>query len=191
MADTTVPTEVVFHNMDRSEFLEADVREHAAKLSRFYDRIIGCRVVIEAPHRTHRKGKLYAVRIDISIPGGEVVVTHQGPQDHAHEDPYVAVRDAFKAAYRRLEDQVRTMRGDVKTHEAPLHGKVTRLFEDHGFIATSDGQEIYFHRNSVAEGGFDALSEGSEVRLVVIHGESADGPQATTVHPIGKHHLID
>lgn len=185
----TFPVEVVFHNMDHSDAVEADVRQKAAKLARFYDRIIGVRVVVEAPHRTHHKGKLYHVNVDVSVPGGEVVVTRQGPKDHAHEDVYVAVRDAFNAAGRRLEDHARKIRGDVKTHETPLHGKVRRLFPDHGFIETSDGREIYFHRNSVVEGSFEDLADGSEVRLVLAYGESASGPQASTVKPVGKHHL--
>lgn len=187
----TIPLELTFHNMDTSPYVEADVREKAEKLTRYFDRIVGCRVVVDAPHRHHRRGQLYDVRIDITVPGDEIVVTHQGPKDHAHEDVYVAVRDAFDAAYRRLEDHARKVRGDVKTHDAPLHGTVRRMFPDHGFIETSDGREIYFHRNTVVEGDFDDLSPGSEVRFVVIHGESAEGPQATTVKPIGKHHVVE
>lgn len=186
-----IPLELAFRNMDSSPCVEADVREKAEKLTRDFDRIIGCRVVVEAPHRHHRKGKLYDVRVDISVPGDEIVVTRQGPRDHAHEDVYVAVRDAFEAAYRRLEDYARKARGDVKTHDAPLHGMVRRMFPDHGFIETSDGREIYFHRNSVAAGNFADLQPGSEVRLVIVHGESAEGPQATTVKPIGKHRLVE
>ena len=192
MADTTpFPVEVSFHNMVHADALEADVRRHAAKLARFRERIVGCRVVVEAPNRHHRNGKLYSVRIDISAPGEDIVVTHQGPRDQAHADPYVAVRDAFDAARRQLEDRARIDRGEVKTHEVPLHGTIRRMLPDYGFIATSDGREIYFHRNSVVGGGFDALQPGQAVRLSIVHGESASGPQATTVHPVGKHHLID
>lgn len=188
--DTVFPIAISFHNMASSDALAADVHTHAAKLARFRDRIVGCRVVVEVPHRHHRKGQLYSVRIDISVPGEDIIVDHQGRKDHAHEDPYVAVRDAFDAARRRLEDRARIDRGDVKTHETPLHGTVRRLFDDHGFIETSDGREIYFHRNSVVNDGFAALATGQPVRLAIVHGESAEGPQATTVHPIGKHHLI-
>lgn len=99
-----LPLQVTFHNMDASESVEESVREHAAKLERYFDRITGCRVVIEAPHRHSHKGKLYQVRIDISVPGSEIVVNHDGAKDHAHEDVYVAVRDAFAAATRQLQD---------------------------------------------------------------------------------------
>ncbi|RDD61043.1 HPF/RaiA family ribosome-associated protein [Ferruginivarius sediminum] len=187
----TIPLELIFHNMDASPYVEADVREKAEKLTRYFDRIIGCRVVVEAPPHHQHKGRLYDVRIDISVPGNDIVVNHQGPKDHAHEDVYVAVRDAFDAAYRQLEDHARKARGDIKEHETPLHGTVRRMFPDHGFVETSDGREIYFHRNSVVEGEFDGLKPGSEVRLEIVHGESAEGPQATTVKPIGKHHLVE
>jgi len=114
-----IPLDVTFHNMDRSEAVEANVREKADKLERYFDRIIGCHVVVEAPHRHNHKGKLYHVRIDISVPGKEIVVNHARPRNQAHEDVYVAVRDAFNAAARQLEDHARKVRGDIKTHGAP------------------------------------------------------------------------
>ena len=116
-----------------------------------------------------------------------------GPENQAHEDVYVAVRDAFNAATRRLQDHVRKTTGHVKTHEVPVHGTVVRLFREdgYGFIETSEGDEIYFHRNSVVDGSFEDLDVGQEVRLVVAYGESEHGAQASTVKPVGKHHLIE
>jgi ribosomal subunit interface protein len=111
-----IPLEISFRNMDPSPAVEARIREKAAKLERFHDRIIGCTVVVEAPHKHHHKGKLYSVHIDISLPGKDVVVDRSKPLDHAHEDVYVALRDAFNAAVRQLEDHTRRMRGDVKSH---------------------------------------------------------------------------
>lgn len=188
-----VPVQVSFRNMDPSEAVEDNVREKAAKLERYFDRIISCRVVVESPHRRRQKGKLYDVRIDIGVPGKEIVVNHVGPKNHAHEDVYVAVRDAFNAAARQLEDHARKVRGEIKAHEVPPHGTVARLFpyEGYGFVEMSDGREIYFHQNSVVNGGFDQLEVGQEVRVVVAEGESAEGPQASTITPIGKHHLIE
>jgi len=110
------PLEISFRNMDPSPAVEARIREKAAKLERFHDRIVGCSVVVEAPHRHHHKGKLYSVHIDISVPGKDLVVDRAKPLDHAHEDVYLAVRDAFNAAVRRLEDHASRMRGEVKTH---------------------------------------------------------------------------
>jgi ribosomal subunit interface protein len=117
-----IPLEISFRNMDPSPAVEARIREKAAKLERFHDRIIGCTVVVEAPHKHHHKGKLYSVHIDISLPGKDVVVDRAKPLDHAHEDVYVALRDAFDAAVRQLEDHTRRMRGDVKSHTSPPGG---------------------------------------------------------------------
>jgi ribosomal subunit interface protein len=111
-----IPLQISFRNMDPSPAVEARIRKKAEKLERFHDRIIGCTVVVEAPHRRHNKGKLYSVRVDISVPRKEVVIGRAKPIDHAHEDVYVAIRDAFNAAARRLEDEARKMRGSVKTH---------------------------------------------------------------------------
>ncbi len=189
-----IPLEINFRNMDRSDAVEARVRERAAKLEKFFGRLTGCHVVIEAPRRNQRKGKLFHVRIELGVPGKAELIANRSPKDnHAHEDIYIAIRDAFDAAQRQLQDHKRKISGAVKTHEVPDHGRVSRLFaqEGYGFISAADGQEIYFHRNSVANDGFDSLVVGSEVRVVSVDGESADGPQATTVTPIGKHHIVE
>lgn len=186
------PVQITFDNLEPSPALETVVREHAAKLERFFDHIMACHVTIDAPHRHQHQGKLYAVRIDLTVPGEKLAVRHAKPEDHAHENPRVAVRDAFDAARRELEDYARRRRADVKTHVVPLHGRVVRLFagDGYGFIETTDGQEVYFHRNSVADGSFDALKVDQEVRLSIAEKESAQGPQATTVTPVGKHHVV-
>jgi len=114
-----IPLQISFRNMDPSPAVVERIRKKAAKLERFHDRIIGCTVVVEAPHRHHHKGKLYSVRVDISVPGKDVVVDRAKPIDQTHEDVYVAIRDAFNAAARRLEDQARKMRGNVKSHTSP------------------------------------------------------------------------
>jgi ribosomal subunit interface protein len=186
-----IPLEITFKNMASSPAIESRIREKARKLERFSDRIVGCQVVVEAPHRHQHKGKLYQVSLDITVPPkGDLIVNREHRRDHAHEDVYVAIRDAFDAAVRQLEDHARKVRGDTKLHQVPLHGRIARLLPDYGFAETSDGLEVYFHRNSVVNDGFDALKAGAEVRLVLAEKESAQGPQATTVQPIGKHHLV-
>ena len=117
------------------------------------------------------------------------MVTRHPDEHHAHEDPYVTLRDTFNAAQRQLEDYVRKLRGKVKTHETPPHGKIKQLFpyEDYGLIETLDGREIYFHRNSVVEEDFNNLAEGDSVHFSEEMGE--DGPQASSVHVEGKHHV--
>ena len=114
-----IPLQVTFHGLDKSEAVEARVGELAQKLERHHPNITSCRVVIDAPHKHRHKGQLYDVRVDITVPGGEVVVTREGSQNHAYEDVYVAIRDAFHAADRKLEELLRKQRGQVKSHEQP------------------------------------------------------------------------
>ena len=185
------PLQITFRHMEPSPALEARIRQRADELDRFSDRIIGCRVVVEYGNRRHHQGNLFEVHIDLTLPGREIVVGRDAGAGHAHEDAHVAVRDAFDAARRVLEDHARRSRGEAKTHTVPDHGRVARLMpeRDCGFIATPTGDEIYFHRNSVAGDAFDKLAVGSEVRFVAQHSESAKGPQASTVVPLGKRHL--
>ena len=188
------PLELSFRNMDSSDAVETRVREKVEKLEQYFGRINSCRVVVEAPHRRHTKGKIYHVRIEIGVPGRAPLVVSRDPgQRHDHEDVYVAIRDAFNAAKRMLEDHSRKSAGKVKAHEAPLHGKVTNLhdFEGYGFVTLSDGQEVYFHKNAVVNGGFEKLELGDPVRVAMIEGESEKGAQATAVTPIGKHHIVE
>lgn len=116
-----LPLQITFRNVEPSEAIEARIRKEAKRLERFYDRIMGCRVVVELPHKHHHKGNLYHVRIDLTVPGGELVVNREPAQHQAYRDLYVAIRDAFDAVQRQLEDYVRRQRGDVKTHEVPSH----------------------------------------------------------------------
>jgi cold shock CspA family protein/ribosome-associated translation inhibitor RaiA len=160
----------------------SDIRDKAEKLDTIYDRIIRCRVMLEAPVGHHRHGGPFKVRIDVTVPGSELVVNRQ-----EDDDLPIAIRNAFDAMRRRLEDYVRQQRGNVKTHEAPLlNGHVTKLFpqEGYGFLETNDGREVYFHSHSVLEPGFERLTIGTEVRFVEEYGQK--GAQASTVH-IGAH----
>ena len=186
-----LPLQITFRHMDASPALEARIRERAAELDQFFGRITACRVVVERVQHRHQQGNLFEIRIDLTVPGREIVVARDRGNNHAHEDPHVSVRDAFDAVRRALEDHARHGRGERKSHAVPDHGRVARLLPDRdcGFIVTTAGNEIYFHRNSVANGGFDKLEVGNEVRYVAQEGESPNGPQASTVVPVGKHHL--
>ena len=177
-----LPIQVILRDVSHSAAVEEYIRERAAKLDEFYDRIMSCRVVVEAPVPHHRKGGPFKVRIDLTVPGAELVVNRQ-----ADEDLYVAIRNAFDAERRKLEDYARRQRGAVKVHDTPPQARVSKLFpeEGYGFLETPDGAEIYFHRNSVLSGSFDRLAIGTEVRYVEEQGEH--GPQASTVTIIGKH----
>jgi cold shock CspA family protein/ribosome-associated translation inhibitor RaiA len=186
----TIPLEIVFHNVDRSNAVEDAVRERAAKLEQIAPNITSCRVTIEAPHKNHQQGNLFTVRIDLRYPGGETLASRSPAAHHAHEDVYVALRDAFKAARRQLQDRVRVRRGEVKPHDAPPHGRIATIDAERncGRIATSDGRDVYFHRNSVVNATFDKLEPGTEVRFSEEAGDQ--GPQASSVHVVGKHHIV-
>jgi ribosome-associated translation inhibitor RaiA len=109
-----IPVHVAFHNLDRSDAVDAAVRAEAEKLEKFFDRITACRVAVEAPHRGQHKGKLYRVRVDLVVPGAELT-TARSPSAHtAHADIHVAVRDAFQAARRQLQDHARRRREPVE-----------------------------------------------------------------------------
>lgn len=187
-----IPLQITFKEMDASPAIEANIREKAERLERYFERITSCRVVVEAQNRSRHKGKVYSCKIDVTVPGQEIVVGHVGPKDQAHEDVFVAIRDSFNALARRVEDHARRVRVDVKAHETPLHGKVVRVFpqQGYGFVVLPDGQEVYFHENAVVNGKFKTLEVGHEVRLSVAENESEHGTQATTVTPIGKHHVV-
>lgn len=120
-----IPMQITIRDIEHSEALETHIREKAKKLDEFFDHIMSCRVVVEMPHKHHHQGKQYNVRIDIGVPGNEIVVN----RDHS-DDIYVALRDAFDAAKRQLEDYVRKVRGDVKTHEPKLTIERNDLFSE-------------------------------------------------------------
>jgi ribosomal subunit interface protein len=111
-----VPLEITFRGVPHSDAVEARIREKAAKLEQFCDNIISCRVAVEAEHHHQHQGNLYKVRIDLSVPQKHIVVSRDHHDKQSHEDFYVALRDAFAAATRQLEEHMRIQRGQVKTH---------------------------------------------------------------------------
>ncbi len=184
------PPEIAFHQFEPSDALRAEIAKQVARLERFSDRITSCRLAVTKTAR-HQRGDLFQVALRVAMPGHKDVVVDRAHGDAPeHEHALVAVRDAFDAAIRQIEDAMRDLRDEVKQHEAPAHGKVARFLaaEDCGFIETPDGREIYFHRNAVVDGDFDKLETGAEVRFVEEVGEK--GAQASTVHVVGKHHIV-
>lgn len=173
--------EITARDFELTEPVERQIREKVAGLESYFNRITGCEVVVEGAVRHHHRGGPFRVRIRITLPRGELEVNR-----HSAEDLAVAIRDAFDAARRRLEDHVRELRRQVKAHQEPAHGQVKKLDakEGFGFLETPDGDEIYFHRNSVLPPGFERLKIGTEVRFVQEIGER--GPQASSlsiIHP--------
>ncbi len=138
-----LPVQITFRNTDSSPWVEDRIREEAEKLDRYYERITSCRVMVEAPHRHHKHGHHYHVRIELGVPGKELVVKRE-PSLHSaqaqagagewkkhleahpeHKDIYIAIHDAFKQARRQLQDYARRMRGKVK-----LHGRIPPIRRD-------------------------------------------------------------
>jgi ribosomal subunit interface protein len=104
-----IPLQISLHGIGHSDAVYTAIRERAAKLERYYDRIVSCRVVLELAARHQHRGKQFAVRVDLKVPGRELAVTREHD-----EDVHVAIRDAFDAARRQLEDYAREQRDDVK-----------------------------------------------------------------------------
>ncbi len=184
------PVEIAFRRCKPSEEIRAEIMAQAQRLEKFSPRITSCHVVVNGPETRHRSGDHFHIQIRIALPEHkDVVVDRRRGDAGEREHLRVAIREAFAAAVRQVEDAARDMRGEVQAHAAESHGRVARFLtgKDSGFIETADGREIYFHRNAVLNGGFDRLSVGSEVRFV--EGEGDKGAQASTVRIIGKHHL--
>lgn len=111
-----IPLQITYIRMNSNAELDSNIRDHAEQLDQRYGRITSCRVVVESPHRHSRRGRLYHVRVDLTIPGLEIVANHDSDLNRTHEDVNVAVRDAFHAARRKLEEKTRRRRGKVKKH---------------------------------------------------------------------------
>lgn len=194
----TLAPQITFRNMETSGKLEEVVLKEAEKLDRFFSRIVSCRVTIEGPRR-QEYGGLFRVRIDLGVPGEELVVEHNptlrsrlqeidAPRkskalepNRERRDAKLAIHQAFLEMRRRLQDYARRLRERTKQRAALPVGKVMRISPDRqfGFLETPDGQDVYFHRNSVLGDHFDELRAGSPVRFALDAGEK--GPQASTV----------
>lgn len=182
------PVEIDFQGMQAVSTVRDAIADRVARLEQRYGRLTACRVVLKAPGGHHHTGGLYEVNIHLALPDGkEVNIGRTAQADERHGDLTFAINDAFKRARRRLQDQVRRLQGQVKQHENQPIGTVTSLAAsgEFGFLQSSDGREIYFHRNSVLDGRFSHLAVGSRVIFAEEMGEK--GPQASTVKLLGKH----
>jgi cold shock CspA family protein/ribosome-associated translation inhibitor RaiA len=200
MAMTLTPT-ITFRGIAHSDALEADIRKRIGKLETYCDAIMGCRILVEFAQRHHASGNRFHVRIDLTVPGEEIVVardagvhalaedaektTRESESDPALKYAHVAVREAFDVARRKLQDYAR-QRDTMKVPAGQPKGRVAQLFpiDEYGYIEAGGGREVYFQRSSVLKDAFDRLTVGSEVSFVEEPGEK--GPQASTVtllHP--------
>lgn len=126
-----LPLQITSRNVSLSEAAAEIIREKVAKLETFYDRIMACRVLVDAPHRHKHQGVFYNVRLDITVPGGEIVVKRE-----PNEDLYVAIRDSFDAARRQLQSFVRRQRGEVKVHDSTSASQVNERREEYDGVGS-------------------------------------------------------
>jgi hypothetical protein len=178
------PLEIVFHNLPPSQSVKTEIKKRVAKLEKLYGRFIACRVVVDAPHQQHRTGNVYEVHIDMLLPGRKLVVNrepHHTKEGHARGDLLTPLRDAFKAAEAQLRSFAKERQGEKKVHASPVLGRVTELRpeQDFGYLTTHEGALLYFHRNSVMNGGFDELEIGDPIQFIEALGDT--GPTASKV----------
>lgn len=181
------PLELSFTNLSASEPLKERIQERVERLERFFQGIIACRVFVEISNKSPHNNQDYSVRIALTVPGQEIAVSDDPrPDEHGHRDAYVAIRDAFDIAERRLKDYAQRLREPRRIPpppEAPS-GVVARLFPErgYGFLERADGREIYFHKNAVLGHAFDSLDVGAAVQFAEESGD--DGPQASRVRAL-------
>lgn len=183
-----VPLNVTFRNVRKDAAIEKLIENQAAKLERVCDHIISCRLAVEKPQEHQKSGNSFRVRIDVTVPPEhELVVAREAGEGDFHEQLTTVIRDAFGAMRRRLKKLVEKQHGDVKKHPAQeVGGLVIRVFRDrgYGFIKGVDGEEIYFHKNSLPGDDFDRIEIGTGVQWHEVEG--ANGPQASTVRIVDK-----
>lgn len=184
-----IPAEITFHNIQHSEWAEQVIREKIARLEKLFDRLVTCRVRVEKRANNAQNSIPPVLRIEIGVPGHkDLVVSHEPEhlqQKFSDPDMRIAINEAFRIAERQLLDFKEQLKGRTKT---PLHdtanqflGQVAELAQDkdHGFLLTKEGGLLYFHRNSVLTGNFDAMKRGDAVHYVEDMGDT--GPTAVKV----------
>ena len=197
-----LPLQTTYRHFPRSRALDALIQDEADKLQHFFNRITSCLVLIEWAEHPQRRNAPFHVRIELRVPGEELVV-NRSPDVHAtllasdvprssktaevdaaKNDAALTVRRAFREAGRQLQDYV-GRKADLPRARGPSSGEVVKIGENYGFLRDSDGDEVYFHRNSVLDDGFGRLHVGSTVRFVAEIGDK--GLQATRVYSHAHH----
>lgn len=175
--------QITIRDITNSSVLESTIRTKAEKLSRFYNRIIKCTIVVEQPQKRKHQGKIYNIRIDVRVPGKALISTHK-----CNQDVYIAIRDAFEAITGQLEVFSCKRHGRTKTHTDIMHGHITRLMpnDGYGFIEGWDGNEYYFSVTNVAHPHFASLTVGDSVQFT--SESNSEGRQAHHVVLEHKNH---
>jgi cold shock CspA family protein/ribosome-associated translation inhibitor RaiA len=178
-----LPLQITFRGIDHSQAVETAIRQRAAWLTRFTGLIQRFHVTVDMPHQHRHRGNHYAIRIEISTPSGEVVVSRDPSLDDSHKDFQSVLRDAFDAAARHLENNAQRSQTGAQDRGHPPPGRVTRLFpnQGYGFLTTTEGEDVYFNENSVSGASFAQLSIGSEVTFTLAPEDADQGARAASV----------
>ena len=183
-----IPLEISFHGMSRSESIEQIIHKDVAKLERVCDRLISCRVGVKQDQKSSKTANPFRIRIEMRVPPGHnLVVTNTSGLKEAADDLPTTVKNTFKSAQRKLKQLVEKQQGERKSHpEQEISGIITKIFsqEGYGFLRSLEGDEIYFHRNSIVNDDFDQLQPGTGVSYTVEAGEK--GLQASSVQVLER-----
>ena len=180
--------EIIFHDVQRSAWVENYILERVRRLDRFADGITSCRVSLARDQASHHKGNRYSLMVEVRTPPNRDLAAKKARtiRDLAAELPAL-INLGFGAIERQLKKTAELRRGEGKRpdHGGP-HGIVEKLFDEgYGFLrALGDERQVYFHRNSVLHGDFERLAIGTEVRFTPQDGD--EGPQASSVQIVAK-----
>jgi hypothetical protein len=169
--------------------MKETVRDRVGRLDRLYPNLIGCRVVIEAPHRSAQGARPpLGIAVEAEIPGKPKIVVKDMVERRTPRDHGVLVNRSFDVVERKLDEAARIIQGEVKAHEAAGEtGTISRLYPDqnYGFVEAKQAGSLYFTRNAVVDGRFDELGVGTLVHLTRATGEGPMGPQASSIRLLG------
>jgi ribosome-associated translation inhibitor RaiA/cold shock CspA family protein len=184
-----VPIEIAFHNMDSIPWAEKEIRTRIAKLEKIYDRLVACRVRVDQRNDNVSHTIPPVVRIEMGIPGRKDLVVSHEPDYLQHKFQSPDLHNAINEAFRIAEDQLAEyktqlqdrMREPLRHGEGEAFGQIADIDPqgDFGFILTSTGSMLYFHRNSVLSGNFEEFRRGTQVHYVEDVGDT--GPTASKV----------
>jgi ribosome-associated translation inhibitor RaiA/cold shock CspA family protein len=184
-----VPIEIAFHNMDSIPWAEKEIRTRIAKLEKIYDRLVACRVRVDQRNDNVSHTIPPVVRIEMGIPGRKDLVVSHEPDYLQHKFQSPDLHNAINEAFRIAEDQLAEYKTQLqdRTREPLRHGEGEAFGQiadidpqgDFGFILTSTGSMLYFHRNSVLSGNFEEFRRGTQVHYVEDAGDT--GPTASKV----------
>jgi cold shock CspA family protein len=182
-----IAPEIIFHDIERSRWVEDYILQRAQRLERFAGGITRCHITLAREVSSRRKGNIHSVMVEVRIPPQHDLAVKKKKEVHDMPTQLPALINlAFGAIERQLKKTAALRRYEEKAHDGQPHGMVEKLFaEGYGFLrAVDDGRQFYFHRNSVLHGDFERLAIGTEVRFHPEEGEQ--GPQASTVQIVSK-----